>query len=552
MQPSIGSNRGTHHILSRWSTSTVLSWCWILLCGILSVLAFLAVGRAPGTFDADVGSEAVLAKTLIDSGDFLVTPNFQYSTEVQVIGHHLLLQIGILLFPHNWMLARVFTLVIIMCALVASVRYCAISLDIWEQSRWIAGILLIPFSIAYRNYFLYGMYYAIALCLNFVVFGICIRRKETRAPRIVMLILPVVLGFICGVSGFRKLLLCCLPLFFAFAIQCIADSSGSTLKERLVHFPQSCKSSLGLSGLVVASSVVGFLVNMCMIRPVVRSAHWGSVGLDPIFPSQIIDFTTAGFIQTWGSVEAEKMASTIGIASLCGIISSLIVLMAIIICIRHWTSLTSVQRSYTLFMSIAFLMSVAMYYLGGEQRPRYLTSVTIPFILLVPIAMSLVQWIQPLQTLPALCLSFLLFFQATGYAFWPAIKHVRSGEPYDEEKVVTWLLDNDYTSGYACFWNCNNMVEISNGTLDIWCLLDSNQPKTGKWWSLKLNKWMVEKRHLKEDPEGEVFLLLTKDERDQAKSAGIDMGKPAASIEGYCIYTYDSTDELRDALGVSG
>ena len=551
MQLSIGSNQGTRPIWSGHSTSAVLSWCWILLCGTLSVLAYLVAGRAPGTFDADVGSEAVLAKTLIDSGNFIVTPDFLYSTEVQVVGHHLLLEIGILLFPHNWMLARVFTLIIIMCALVASVRFCAISLGTWEQSRWVAGILLLPFSIAYRNYFLYGMYYAIALCLNFVVFGACIRRKEARAPRITVYILPVVLGFVCGISGFRKLLLCCLPLFFAFAIQCIADSSGSTLIERLAHIPQSSKRSFGLSGLVVISSIAGFLVNMCAISPIVRSARWSSIGLDPIYPSQIIDFSTAGFIQTWGSVEAEKMASATGVASLCGIISSLIVLASIIICLRNWARLTSVQQSYTLFMSIAFLMSVAMYYLGGEQRPRYLTSVTIPFLLLVPIAMSLIQWFQPLQALPAFCLSLLLLLQATGYVFWPAIKHVKSGEPYDEEKVVAWLLDNDYTSGYACFWNCNNMVEISNGDLDIWCLLDSNQPKNGNWWSLKLNKWMVQKRHLKEEPEGEVFLLLTKDERKQAKSAGVDMGDPAATIEGYCIYTYDSARELRDALGVS-
>ena len=95
------------------------------------------------------------------------------------------------------------------------------------------------------------------------------------------------------------------------------------------------------------------------------------------------------------------------------------------------------------------------------------------------------------------------------------------------------------------------MVEISNGDLDIWGLLDSNQPKNGNWWSLKLNKWMVQKRHLNEEPEGEVFLLLTKDERKQAKSAGVDMGDPAVTIEGSCIYTYDSARELRDALGVS-
>ena len=550
MQPLIEGDRGMGRFVSRLSSSSILPWCWILFCGVLSVAIFLVVGRAPDVFDADGGSEAVLAKALIDSGRFVITPDFFYSTEVQIIGHHLILEIGIMLFPHNWMLARVFTLVVIMCALVASFRFCAISLDVWGRSRWIAGTLLLPFSIIYRNYYLYGMFYIIRLCVFFVAFGLCIRYGKSRGSRITMTLLAAGLGLAFGVSSFRMLLLCFLPLLIVFAGMCIAEASGSTLQERIHHIPQSGMRSLVASGIMALSSVIGVLINIFIISKMVKYAYWGDTSLNQIVPSEVIDFAAGGFIQTWGSVGAEKAISSVGVASLCGILTSLIVVMSTIVCIRRRSSLKTAQRSYVMFVLLTFLLSLAMYYLGHQWRPRYLASAAIPFVLLVPIAIGLIRRDRLLRALVLGGFMCLLLAQAIGYGLLPAIAHVRSGEPYDEEKVVAWLRNEGIPSGYATFWNCNNMVEISDGTLDIWCLIDSSLPEGGDWWSLEPFEWMAEKRHSEEDPRGEVFLLLTEGECDQAKSLGIDLGQPKNTIGNYRIFVYDSQCELYDAMGV--
>ncbi len=549
MRPSIENDQDAEHIIPS-SSSPILPWCWILLCGTLSVIAFLAAGRTPGIFDADMGSETVLAKALIDSGHFFVSPDFFYSTEAQVVGHHLLLEIGIMLFPHDWMLARVFSLVAIMCGLVASFRFCAVSLDIWKRSRWVAGILLLPFSIIYRNFFLYGMFYSIRLCIYFVGFGLCIRCRTSRVPRAIMLISAAGLGFAFGISGFRMLLQCFLPLLIVFACTCIAEASGDTLKDRLRHVPQSDRRSLRLAGIMILSSVVGTLVNALVISKMVVFQHWGSISLQEIVPSRIIDFATAGFLQTWGNVGVEKAISTVGIASLCGIVTSLIVAASAIACIRRWSSITSAQRSYILFALLSFLVSLLMYYLGDQQRPRYLTPAVILFVLLVPLAIGFIRQDTLLRSLVAIVFACFVLVQTIGYAIWPAIAHIKSGEPFDEVKVVDWLREEGLSAGYATFWNCNNMVEISNGTLDIWCLVDGSWQYRGDWWSLEPLEWMAVRRHSEEEPQGRVFLLLTQEECDQAESAGIGMGEPATAIGDYRVFTYGSTHELRNACGV--
>ena len=115
-------------------------------------------------------------------------------------------------------------------------------------------------------------------------------------------------------------------------------------------------------------------------------------------------------------------------------------------------------------------------------------------------------------------------------------------------RAVEWLVDNDYNNGYATYWNGNISTELSDGDLEIWVINEIGNNKGGD--DLVLYGWMQKKEHLSVNPEGEVFVLLSKDEYAQnpkyAKEENIVYNE-----NGYYIFGYKSADDLYATLDES-
>jgi len=73
------------------------------------------------------------------------------------------------------------------------------------------------------------------------------------------------------------------------------------------------------------------------------------------------------------------------------------------------------------------------------------------------------------------------------------------------------LEEQGYRNGYATFWNANILTELSDGTIDVWCV-DTFGPRTPQ--SPDLYRWLQLRSHDHALPTGRTFLVWTTQEYD--------------------------------------
>lgn len=538
----------------------LLSWAWIVLCGALTLATFLmnSAGSHPSGqmhgayFDADVASEMVIASSLVKHGGFLVVPGFYYSTEVAAVGDHLTLALGLLLFPNDWTLARGVSLLINMVLVVASYRFMAKTLDTWDDYKWVAGLFLLPFGLIYMKFFLLGQFYMLTVCLCCLVVALCAlaRRRERVSPR--LLAVGAVLGLVFGLNGIRTPILYYFPAVITAAFIALWESNGKTLLERVKNISRGGFCVLAESMSVLVGGGVGFLINHFILARICQFAHYAGVGLDAFKASEFLDFVCSGFIESWGFTGSEKAIAPDGIANLAAIVFTVIMLACIGLCVARWRTLGRNLQFAVCYTLVGYAWSACVYWLYGTVASRYLTFFAAFAIVLLPIALKEIRRDRLLASAVTGLTMLLLFVQATGFWYLPSVKHMLSGEAYPKEQVAQWLVDEGHTNGYATFWNCNDLVELSDGKLDVWGFLPHvhDDPNDDHWWSLKNYEWLEEASHAEGDPEGEVFLITSEIERGQLANAHIDLGEAAYQADEYCIHLFDSANAMRQVFGL--
>ena len=113
------------------------------------------------------------------------------------------------------------------------------------------------------------------------------------------------------------------------------------------------------------------------------------------------------------------------------------------------------------------------------------------------------------------------------------------------DTVANWLVDNGYREGYATFWNCNAMIEMSSGQLDVWTLANLSDDV--------LPDWLQKKDHLTTDPE-EPFLLIDTETDGAAEDLGLIQYGDCELVydDGrYQVYAFDSAADVHAAAAAA-
>ena len=76
------------------------------------------------------------------------------------------------------------------------------------------------------------------------------------------------------------------------------------------------------------------------------------------------------------------------------------------------------------------------------------------------------------------------------------------------EEITDYLEEKEINKGYATFWNANILTELSDEYIDVYCFLDNGKDRN----RIQVYEWLQLVSHIEENPSGELFLLLTKDE----------------------------------------
>ena len=100
--------------------------------------------------------------------------------------------------------------------------------------------------------------------------------------------------------------------------------------------------------------------------------------------------------------------------------------------------------------------------------------------------------------------------------------------------------------------NANTIAEASDGEIEMWVLADNKSVVTqGDWAQMSMQKTLQDRRHLTEEPEGRVFLLVDELEYGQGSPLLDEKHFVDMVAWSYYIYEYESVDEMKALLAAA-
>lgn len=249
--------RKFYTILSQEKLAAVLPWFCLAAAYLAAVLFHLIYGKQ--LLNSDMSAEILLAKQLLEKGEFVLSSDWYYSTEIWVLNRHLTLCLGLLLFPHNWHFARTFSQAIMLAMHAGSYLFLTHECGLKRIGVYSAAILMCPFGFWYMWYGTYNGSY-----LSFMIFvsvGLALALHFARKGKHsgVCLFLMLLLAFLQGLSGVRMLMNLYIPLLAACVLALAVRIQKAPFEKPWRSMPE-----IRLGVVTALSSVAcgaGYLIN---------------------------------------------------------------------------------------------------------------------------------------------------------------------------------------------------------------------------------------------------------------------------------------------------
>ena len=536
-----------------WLLGVYFTVCLFLYCGT-------------DLLDSDMSAELILGRLLKEEGGVL-SGNWCYSTEIRVLSIPLAYKLFFYIF-NDWQLVHLSGLAFMLLIFMGC--YCAFS-ERMNLGRWglICGAaLVLPFSAEYGRFALWNGGYLPHLIFMFLTLALAVRSKSKRA-NIVLLIVNCLLAVLTGMSGIRYAMILYVPFaaaaFFLLLYSLVlrrGQNIGGELKADLIHY---CVHSL----LLLVGNAAGLAVNFGILQKNYIFQNYGSKTVGELAPSAALDFAVRCFNVVFGYTGSQALFSPDGLRALCAL-SFCIVLTAVIVYVcLHFSELCFEHRFITAFAVAGFVLNVLFCIMSFNIATRYLLMSAAAFVPVFAAAVGILKkkglkliynavlgaaalWLA--VQLAVFCLHPTLDYPikteaenlSFGYEFYPVPNRIIPAKSL--KRAVKFLLENDYKYGFATFWNSNVLTELSDGGLEMWTL-DYYGSYGNQWTKLRVRSWLQDRRHLENDPEGKIFLLLSNSER-QFDRAGIyiDGGNYIYGDKYISVYAFGGADELRSRL----
>ena len=556
------------HDLPRCDLPMLLS---LLLTGagyFISIIAYALNGRT--AVDADEAAEMVLAAHLNQTGRFLSRDWF-YSTELRVLNTQIINRLTLALFPDNWHAARTLSIAILTFILAVSYLYL-----IWTANLGWIGVLttlalVVPFSTTYSYIVLYGSFYVPHIAITFLLLALTLQAErsphtllmklsETGSDRddvdpqadvpaaipagsrrtyVIALTAACILSFIAGLGGVRQFLVFHTPLCLtAFVLLFLERHQVDSLREIL-----GCRKGK-LFCISIAEAffcVAGVGVNSVILHRFFVFSEYTKTSLNSLKMTEFLDYL-GSVIHIWGYEGCAELRDITGAAALCGLMLCAIFLLMTAFLIRRFKSLLLQEQIFLLFFLSGVFTNVVFYLFANLPVPRYLMPSAIMILPLIPVSFRQKNGFGRSWRAPILiCFCFCLFVQSTNYFWYYAFKD-RGLKSTPEQEAAAWLQENDYSKGFATFWNSDILTELSDGDIEMWTL--HNDQIRSDWSGCELYEWLQVRSHRDALPDGQVFLAVSSEECDELFSLPKMSARPAFSNEKLSIFTFDSAEDM--------
>lgn len=532
---------------------------YILLGGSFLLLLLLNIFRHDQWLDSDMAAEMMFSRLLAQEGRFFATPDWYYSTEFRFLYTHWIMG-PLFRILGNWHVIRTVTNLVSYVLMLAAYYFFMKPFDV-KRERVVASsaILLLPFSETMMTHMVMGNTYLFHVIIVFTVFGLFLRLAGGhKGNRVVWLFCYLVLAVICGVSGVRYLLALQCPLVLTSLVVIFRSAdfaqlrrewsdrepgekngkSGKSGKELWLALGKSVSAKyLWYSLLGAAGSVAGYAVNVLYVSRRYVFQTYDATNFIAVYQGILmerIQNAIGSLIMLFGYIPDR------GVLSLRGVITLIAFLLLAVFgyCSVQAGKECKGQRGFvTWFLYVSFFLNLFVFvFTTSTMVPRYYLTI---YIFLLPVLCFYLEKEEHYFDRLAVCVLLILGLAlATGKT---VLSYVTIDKNADRRKVAAALEEQGLKFGYATYWNGNILTELTNGQVEI--------ANVGDGIYLDYFKWSSPMKYYADDyVEGQVFLLLSAEELEEAMAAGartVQEGRVVYADNAYTVLVYDSAAKLR-------
>ena len=551
--------------ISRSRKKRDLSWLLFFLSAILSVITTYYVSAH--YIDSDTSSELVLARHLIDTGK-LLSQDWFYATELRFL-HVQWIYVPLMLLLDDWLMVRYIGALVMQALYIAAFGYLVHAAG-KNRSFFFRGaaLLLLPVSVTYGRVVLYHNHYLINMVVAFLVLALSLKfagTVEWRSKKTwLYLILLAAISFTGGMNSIRQLMITHAPiLLLSVVFWWIEDAKNSDqsttafLKPANYNFLLCAVYSAFFSFLGLMAQ--GFISSKLGLHIAVQSENnaLSFAGFDSI--SGIL----YGYFHQFGYRSKNiALLSVSGILSLGGIFTGCYL---IILSIKQLLQNKPHRERRSALLSLFFWAHTAVILLiflitkGSEDyyHPLYL-SLSFPWavpLLLIHLE-EMPSDVHPLHVrkfFAILTVILLLLSSAVNHAYfqgsnrfpqtYEGLSFHKKDHKAELTEVVDLLLEQGYDKGYASYWDCNVVAEMTSGKITMVLIHDPDDSQSG---NLSYRNWLSA-TWSQEAPCEKPFLLINEKWAEVFRqSDSYVYCTPIYSGHNYIAYSIDNPEEFAD------
>ena len=511
----------------------VISWILLICCFIgASTFLVLNVNRH---LNSDMSSELVFAEHLLREGKFL-SRNWYYSTELSVVGTHLVFAPLILLFS-DWYFVRIVGSIVLYLIMLVSAYYVCRQARMQAAFPFVGILMMLPLSQPYFDNILRGVHYIPYICNSFFLLGMALHFMHTpsKKMRITLVVLGALLSFLVGMEGMRLVLTFALPAACVLIALCLMENQ----KHQSVNWTSEPMRFVTIMGVFILCILGGCLLNIAVLSKIYEYSTFSNLSFaDVQFPLQVVN----DMLKFWGYRTGEVFSVVLlhNVAAAALVVA--VVVAAVRCCIKEEVPVEQRVLGLLYVSGITIYLMVQACSTAPNYETYHLPISVFGFLTLGTLLCIRVEW-KKFRT-AVLWVLVVIVIGSGGLNYIANSSYDRNEDLRD---LTEYLVDDEYDAGYAAFWDGNILKELSGGRFEMYVFSPAEDAGIDD-----IDKWMQEKSHATNPPEGRVFILVHADRLDfYGFRDGLSPSDIVYEVGEYQVYGYEDYESMKWAMEIA-
>ena len=290
---------------------------------------------------------------------------------------------------------------------------------------------------------------------------------------------------------------------------------------------------------------IGYVFSSTVIQHFYYLSHFNKIQFCSLGTTSLLDLLRT-ILNTFGYQEGVSVMTPAGFINLL-VITGLVLSIINISGLLKSNEVSSIQKFVIYFVIVSFFFNTFVYY-TVEFYGRYYYSILVLLFLIIAIQLSSKNFSNIKKYFIGISLGIALISSS-----FLTIQHfINTNENEHRETSVKYLLDNNYTFGYALFENANVISFMTDGKIKVGNF-DKTETPSGDFIPnnhYSYDKWLTAKRYYENNNDcGHIFFLLSSQEYDYAKDYSIlKNGTKVYQDNYFIIFDYESHQAFKDSF----